>query len=140
MNPPSLALILFLLLTVCGCGPQQFAFKDVEKDLDTRLTQMQDLERARPKLEKQLEELKQSVPEAKHPSSTELQNEPVDHYESRFGIGFPWMMNDEHYSAKEKSRLEALQNQIQALGPKLEPVFRLEADIKVWQRSASSSK
>ena len=129
-----LFLVLVSLTLLNGCGPQQFAFQDVEKDLETRISQMEALKRTQPDLEAKLANLEKAIPKDKLPQPKEFEAEKLEDAESRFGIGYPWILSDGHYTPQEKSRLSALQRQVDDLGPKLEEVFKLEAKIRVLKR------
>lgn len=130
----STSCVLLVLLLACTRGPE-FTYKQVHDDLAVKIKTLELMVKNQPELEQRLEALKASTPEEKAPSEEEIQAEPVEDYESRLGLGYPYLLDMDLYTAEEQTNLKSLQTKLDQMGKAAEPVFKLEAETKVWERA-----
>ncbi len=120
---------LLLMVLACARAPQ-FTYQQVRDDLTHRTSALQELIRQEPELKERLRILKSSGP---GPSPEQLQQQPVDDYESRVGIGYPYLLDIELYTPQERATLNSMQQELDRLGEAAQSYFQLEAEVKAWE-------
>ena len=117
-----------LLLGACQKSPS-FSFQEVEQDLTERRTKMREFLIEEPKLKSEFEKLSALYMQS-HETKPDFSKLSIDDSEGRFGIGFPYLLEQDLYSAEQIKKLDTYESEIDSMREHLPKVLELEAKIK----------